>query len=314
MAARPLISAIVPTLDRRDDLLAFVRTLVAQTVVPDELIIVDAGSVPDLESALQRALDGSGVALRYSRSAAGTSLQRNRALDQARGDLLFLLEDDVLLEPDYIERSIEAFDLPFDPPVGCVLGTFTSPPRRRGWQQRYFQMFGMTHAVSGDAASISTSGGPRWLMEPSRPVAVPLASSGRAAYRREAIGAHRFDEYLPGYTMFEDVEFSFRVARDWTLVHTPHARLFHSRSKRARPDRGDRVGRLIYSRFYFFRKHVPKGPREIAAFAWTNLGISAFYVGVGLLRAPPGQKVGVLRGIAKGYRRVADDLRGREVR
>lgn len=311
---RPVLSAIVPTMDRRDDLLAFVATLVAQTVRPDELVVVDAGSVPQLEAALRAALEGSGISLVYSRSEAGTSLQRNKALDQARGDLLFLLEDDVLLEEDFVERTLEAFALPFDPPVGAVLGTFTNPPRPRGWQQGYFRAFGMTHAVPGDEAGMSTSGGPRWLLEPSRPVAVPLATTGRTAWRREAIGDHRFDEYLSGYTMFEDVEFSFRAAEGWTLVHTPHARLFHTRSDKARLDLGDRVGRLIYSRYVFFRKHIPKRPRHIAAYAWTNLGITAFYAGVGLVRRPLGEKGAVLKGILSGYRRVAHDLTGRPVR
>lgn len=308
MDPQPSISCVVPTLNRRDDLLAFAETLVGQSVLPQELILVDAGDLPDLDRQVERVLKGSGIRLRYVRSAAGTSLQRNIALDMVRGELVFLLEDDVLLEPDYIERTLEVFALPFDPPVGGVLGTFTNPPRPRGWQQEYFRLFGMTHAVEGDQAGMSTSGGARWLLEPTRPVPVPLATTGRTAYRRDAIGSNRFAEYLPGYTMGEDVEFSFRIARHWTLVQTPHARLFHTRSEAGRLDLGDRVGRLIYSRFYFFRKHLPKRPRTLAAYAWTNLGITAFYSGVGLILTPMGGKLDVLRGIAWGYRKVAREL------
>ncbi len=313
MSDHPKVSILLPTMNRRDDLLEFVGTLIQQTVPAHELVIVDAGAVPDLDKDLQAALDGSGVALRYTRSEPGTSLQRNIGLGQVVGDFVFLLDDDMMLEPDFIEKMLEAFDLPFDPPVGGVLGTYSSPPRPRGWRQRYFEAFGITHAVEGDHSSMSTSGGVRWLLNPSRPVAVPVAATGRVAYRKEALVGETFDEFLPGYTMAEDVEFSYRIAKKWTLVHTPYARLFHKRAQGGRVNYGDRVGRIIYSRFYFFKKHMDKTPKEVAAFAWTNLGISAFYTGMGLFKAPRGEKAQVLRGVARGYGRCVDDLRGRKV-
>jgi len=310
---RPRISAVVPTLNRRDDLLEFAASLTRQTVTCDELLVVDAGSVPDMESALRDVLAGSGCELVYRTSPAGTSLQRNVAFELMTGDIILLFDDDILLEPDFIERTLEAFEHPATPPVGCVLGTFISEPRPQGLRQRYFRAFGMTHAMDGEPG-ISTSGGVRWPIDPPGIVEIPVASGGRTAYRREAIGDERFDEFLPGYTMSEDVEFSFRVAKRWTIVQSPHARLFHKRAPTSRVDYGDRVSRLIYSRFYFFKKHLPKDPKTLAAFAWTNLGITAFYTGVGLLKASPTDKVGVIRGVASGYRRCAVDILGREVR
>ncbi len=309
-SSEPRISVIVPTLDRRDDLLEFTDSLLAQTVRPHEFLVVDAGSVPDMEAALRARLEGSGIALVYRRSAAGTSLQRNVALDLMTGDYVLLCDDDLLLEPDYIAQSLACFSLPHDPPVGCVLGTFSSPSRPQGWQQRYFRAFGMTHAVAGDTASMSTSGGVRWLTTPTAVVRIPVASGGRTMYRAACFESERFDEFLPGYTMAEDVELSWRIGQRWTIVQTPHARCFHKRAEGGRVDYGDRVGRLIYSRYYFFKKHIDKKPRELAAFAWTNLGITGFYTAVGAAKAPPGQKASVLRGIARGYKRVARDLMG----
>ena len=48
--------------------------------------------------------------------------------------------------------------------------------------------------------------------------------------------------------------------------HGHAARLFHKRAPTARVDYGDRVSRLIYSRFYFFKKHLSKDPLTLAAF------------------------------------------------
>jgi GT2 family glycosyltransferase len=312
---RPSISVVVPTLNRRDDLLALCADLRAQTVRPGELVVVDAGQVADMEAAMRAALEGSGIALVYRRSAAGTSLQRNIALGLVQGEVLFFFDDDLLIAPDFIERALEVFQTESVPPVGGVLATFDQPPRPQGWQQRWFKLFGMTRATASDDPAdpprMSRAGGVVWVGEPRGPVRVPVASGGRTAFLRAAIGDERFDEFLPGYTLNEDVEFSFRIAKTWAIVQSPAVRCYHKRSDEGRIDYGDRLSRLVYANFYFFRKHRPKDLPHLAAFAWNNLGIAAFYVGVGTLRAPAGQRRRVLRGLREGYARVWADLRPR---
>ena len=308
----PRLSVIVPTLNRRQDLLEFTETLVAQSVRPHEFIVVDAGQIPDMQEALLVALADSGIELIYRKSDAGTSLQRNIAMDLMTGEYIFMFDDDILLEPDYIEKTLAVFSTPAEPPVGCVLGTFTSPARPQGWQQHWFKLFGMTRSVDGDQASLHPGGGVTWLREPGRDVPVPVASGGRTAYRAESIREERFDEFLPGYTLAEDVEFSYRVAQKWTILQSPGCRLFHKRSPSSRVDYGDRVSRLIYSRFYFFKKHLPKDLRHTSSWAWSSLGITAMYLGVAAGRK--GERVGVVRGSARGYKRCAADVLGREIR
>lgn len=305
----PRLSVIVPTLNRRQDLLEFTETLVQQTIQPDEFIVVDAGSVPDMKEAMLAVLEGSKIELVYRQSQAGTSLQRNVAMDLMTGEIIFMFDDDILLEPNYIEQTLRVFETPSHPPIGCVLGTFTSPARPRGWQQQWFKVFGMTHSVDGEKARLRSGGGVYWLVEPNQNVQVPVASGGRTAYRVESIQAERFDEFLPGYTLAEDVEFSYRVAQNWTIIQSPDCRLFHKRSPHSRVDYGDRVSRLIYSRYYFFQKHLPKDLQHTGAWVWSNIGIIGLYAGVAASRK--GERIGILRGIARGYQRCAAHALGR---
>ena len=85
------VSVLVPTRNRPDDLGTFVRSLVAQTRKPEELVVVDSSdpAVP-VEDIVRRGLEGSGIVLLYSRSEPGTSLQRNVAVGMAHG-VLFVL-------------------------------------------------------------------------------------------------------------------------------------------------------------------------------------------------------------------------------
>lgn len=309
MSSSPRLSIIIPTIGRPDDLRKMFATLLKQTVLPHEFVLVNAGPM-DLKALCEECLAGTDIELKYATSRPGTSLQRNIALDMARGDFYFLFDDDILLEPDYIERTMECFELDFSPPVGGVLSTFNNPSRKAGWRRKYFKLFGMTHSAEGSEAKLQSSGAVRWLIEPPEVVPIPVCSGGRVAYRAECFKEHRFDEFLPGYTMSEDVEISFRIAKEWTLVQTPHARMFHTHSPVSRNSYGERVSRLIYSRYYFFKKHSPKDLRHIAAFAWSNVGIVALYSGVAVARAEPGPKP-VMKGIFKGYNRVVKDLTGR---
>lgn len=311
-AAPPRLSVIVPTIGRPEELRGLIASIRAQTVLPQELVVVDAGPLQHgVEQACAEALEGSGIALKYARSAPGTSLQRNVALEHAEGELYFLFDDDLTIEPDYIERTLEVFALPTEPPVGCVLGTFSSPPRAGGRARKaWFRAFGLTHARAGDEARMYMSGGVQWAQRPSRVIRVPAASGGRTAYRAACFAEERFAEYLPGRTQNEDVELSYRIGRHWTILQSPDVVCFHDRVEKGRTAYGDRVARVVYANYWFFKQHRPKDPAHLAAFAWANLGLSTYYAAVGVAKRQPRDLVG---GLVKGYRWCAEDLRGKTI-
>ena len=299
------VSIVLPTMNRGEDMRAFLDSLLQQTVLPGELVVVDAGA--SVEVLLEAALDGSGIRLVYARSEPGTSLQRNTGIDLSRGEYLFFLDDDMVLEPPYIERTLEAFEVPMDPPVGGVMGSQINVPPDSARKRALFHLFGIAHTAPGDHSELYISGGVRWLADPSAVVRIPAAATGRVAYRRVCLDQERFSEFLPGYTFAEDVELAVRIARRWAIVHQPAARLDHRHSAAGRVGYDDRVSRVMYSRFYFFSRHRSKNPRNLLAFAWAHSGETAQLVGVGLLKRGTG--VGPLvRGVAHGYRLCLEDL------
>ena len=315
MADRPQRRAVlVPTMNRLDDMMEMVDSVLAQTVPMHVFAVVDSGDTPTLEARLREKLDPVGIELIYRTSTPGTSLQRNIGLDELSkqlhaDDLVFFFDDDVLLEPDYVAETQRCMELPMSPPVGCVLATFTQEPRSRGWKQHWFKVFQMTHQIDGNEAKLGAAGAVQWLREPSIDASVPVASGGRTCYRWAAIQDERLDEFLPGYTLNEDVEYSFRVAKLWSIVHSPTVKLFHKRSPTQRIDYGDRLSRMIYSQFYFFRKHRPSDPTHLAALAWNAAGTSTFYIAAGLLKSNSKDRLGAIKGVIHGYRKCVDELK-----
>jgi glycosyltransferase involved in cell wall biosynthesis len=303
------VSVVLPTMNRGEDMRAFLESLRAQSVLPDELVVVDAGD--PVEAILVRGLEGSGIELVYTRSEPGTSLQRNVGIDLARGAYLFFLDDDMVLEPDYIERSLEAFELPMDPPVGGVMGSQLNIPADSPLKRAVYHFLGVTHNAPGDDCQLYVHGGVRWLADPSRVVPIPAAATGRVAYRAECLEQEKFSEFLPGYTFAEDVELAVRIARRWTIVHQPAARLDHRHSAAGRVGYGDRISRVMYSRFYFFTQHREKSLRNLAAFAWCHTGETVQLAAVGLVKRRTGLGP-VLGGVANGYKLCLKDLVGGE--
>jgi glycosyltransferase involved in cell wall biosynthesis len=302
-----IISVIVPTLNRNKEILYFVDTLMKQTQPVHELVVVDAGETSNLQTQLTNALEGSSIELTYATSEAGTSLQRNVAIDICKGDILFFFDDDILLEPDYVEQSMKCFDLEFSPKVGGVLGTFTSSYKTSKAKKFYSKLFRLTHSIEGNEAKLMATGAVQWLIKPEEIVRVPVCSGGRVAYRKECFDDERWSTFLPGYTMSEDVEISFRLSKKWTLLQNPEALLYHDKSDDGRNSQGDRFARLIYSRFYFFHNHRSKTPTNLFAFAWWNLGILGL-VGAHQVRSKESDPIDLLKGIKKGYQLCWSDI------
>lgn len=305
-----VVTVAVPTVNRLDDMVAMAHTLVEQTRLPDELIVVDAGSGQDLEGALRAILAGSGVELIYVRSAKGLPLQRNVAIDLARGDFVFFFDDDVELEPDYIAAALRAFDLPYDPPVGCVTGTLSKPPTPGGRRAELYRAFGLTNWVEHGEPELYVSGGVRFITQPQAPIVVPVAEGCRMAFRREVFAQERFVQFLPTYCQSEDVDFTWRVSQRWTIVQTPEARLDHKVSPTNRIGYSNQLHQLIYTHYHFFRHYRAKTPVNVARFAWAELGLVALAVGRQLTKHEPGVPL-LARGIKDGWRRIARDVVGR---
>jgi GT2 family glycosyltransferase len=299
------ITVSVPTLNRPGDMAAFMPTLAAQTRLPDEFIVVDAGDNSDLEQVMQTMLGHTGIDLVYKRSERGLCTQRNVSLDCHTGDIIFFFDDDVELEPDYIEQILTCFEMDFNPPVGCVQGTLIDPPAEiDGWKARVYRGFGLTHWTTEEDTELYVSGGARFCTAPTKVIEVPVAQGCRMAFRAEVFDKERFVQFLPGYNQNEDIDMTFRVSRDWTILQTPHAKLLHKESPVARINYPAQLGQLIYAQWYFFTRHREKRPSQVARYAWSSGGLLALALG----RAVKQRRPEVLHGIKDGYSRCWRDI------
>lgn len=115
------ISVVITTYNRATLLRETLEHLVAQQYEPgDEILLVDNGSTDGTANVIARAATGFPVPLRQLRELTpGKSPALNAAIAEARGDILALTDDDVLVADDWISTIRRLFR---DPALALVGG------------------------------------------------------------------------------------------------------------------------------------------------------------------------------------------------
>ncbi len=102
----PLISVIIPTLNRYQYLKDVFRDLEKQTYMNFEVIVVDQTDAFD-----SKVYEGWSLNLKYwKQNEKALWLARNTAIQVAKGEFILLYDDDSLIEPDWIENHLKCLD------------------------------------------------------------------------------------------------------------------------------------------------------------------------------------------------------------
>lgn len=106
MNQSPLVSVVIPTYNRADDIVDAVRSVRDQTYEPLEILVVDDASVDDTPLRIQEIQDDD---LRYFRQDhnQGASASRNTGIQAARGDWIAFLDSDDRWNRRKIQRQLE---------------------------------------------------------------------------------------------------------------------------------------------------------------------------------------------------------------
>ncbi|BCJ50812.1 hypothetical protein Asp14428_22870 [Actinoplanes sp. NBRC 14428] len=205
------VSVIIPSYNSARTLEASVRSVLAQTYPPHEVIVVDDRSTdgsPEIARRLPCRLVENAVN-------GGVSVARNAGAAAATGDVLFFLDADEALTPDSLAAAVEILE--GDPGCGCVHGVTAPEPLIDDGPVEWYKTL---HTYWW-----------RWR----RLGVVQTAFFAQGAVRRSVFeAAGGFDETLRDS---EDLEFSDRLAPITRIVMTDRIMAGH--------DEEYRLGRLM---------------------------------------------------------------------
>ena len=262
------VAAVLSTKNRYEELRRCLDSLRRQTRKPDELVVVDADA-DDRIRALVESQAPIFSSVRYLPFPSSLTQARNHGIKNSASDIVVFIDDDLVLEPDFIREIAKPIEERED--LAGATGNITNHPRTSGCLKKGIQYF-FQLPYDGDG-TFRLSGAPTTTCGLPEDRLVEFMPGGITAWRRTVFSEFLFDESLPGLGINEDVDFSYRVSRKWKNFYASGARAAHERPSL------DREGTLAYLRlelasyWYLYRKNQPKTPWHFAAFLWHLCGV-----------------------------------------
>ncbi len=216
---------------------------------PADKIFVAYLSPSDIEDAPQ--LFPQVEFLQSSGNSGGSCAQRNRLLDAVGDafDLVMFTDDDCFLQREYLERIEQLFERQADV-LGATGRILANGAKGPGLSVAYARS---TLGAIGVAPTL----------EAQPPVPAFNTDGCNMVFRVEPLRKHgiRFDEQLPEYAWYEDIDFSRRVLAFGAVVLVPGAQCIHL---------GAKVGKTSGKRFGYSQVANPIYLARKGTYPWGN--------------------------------------------
>lgn len=233
MAATPLrVSIVIPTLNAAGEIGSLVRKLERQSLVPDEIIVVDSEST---DGTLEKAVSSSRLVrtIPILRSDFNHGLTRHRALLQSTGEYVcFLTQDAVPVDENYLRNLVRPMEA--DASIALVSGRQLPKPNARRFEQ-LVRNFNYSDVPSVRTKKDLTTYGIKTF----------FASDACSAYRRDAyLSCGGFSEVNTNEDMLMAARF---IADGWAVAYEPSAVVYHSHNLTPHQqfERNRQVGRFL---------------------------------------------------------------------
>ena len=244
------MSVIIPTHNRPESLARTVAALLKQTRLPDEIVVLNDGR-EDIPADLDQSITSAGVAFEYCELHTGrpsASASRNRGMDLASGQILVMIDDDVIPGPDCLAGLVAMYDLAPADTVAAIGARAVPPPPKNPLGRR---MWNFLAAILGEIRWAPRLCAARYVALPSelRAELTPgkTISGCLMSMRRDVAAEYRFDEeFFCGYVLGEDRDLGFRIGVDHPVFLTKDLTVLHAPHPGGRPDRF-RMGRMLVS-------------------------------------------------------------------
>ncbi len=281
---------IVCTYKRALPLQTLLESVSEQVAYPDQILIIDGS--PDNETAdmLSRNAYRNLTYFKVPPEHRGLTRQRNFGIERVDSDseIVCFLDDDTVLTKRYFEELISTYDT-FPDALGVggyITNEIQSTPvpahyiaKRNeyvydGWKRTDGPRFVLRKRLRLDAdvppgfTPHFSHGRSVGFLPPSGKIyETGTLMGGVSSFRKEVFARFRFSPYFEGYGLYEDADFTIRVAKTGKLYCNTAATLLHYHHPSGRPNQFGYGRMVVRNGWYVWRVFNPK-PSVNAAYKW----------------------------------------------
>ena len=281
---------IICTYMRPKPVLQLLQSVVGQTVYPDEIIIVDGSLNQDTKTVLNQNTFKNLHYYLVSPEHRGLTKQRNYGVAKVSDaiEIVFFLDDDTVLEKDYFEQILKTYN---DNPQALGVGgyicnenkfQFVGPNYQPtiqefyfdGWKQKDGSRFVLRKKLGLDSdcppgySSLYSHGRSVGFLPPNgKTYEVEMLMGGVSSFRKKVFDTLHFSTYFEGYGLYEDADFTLRVAKTGKLYLNTAATLYHYHDTEGRPNKYQYGKMVVRNGWYVWRTKNPR-PALIHRLKW----------------------------------------------
>ena len=273
------LSIIIPTYNRVKDLDECLDSIIIQTTLPREMIIVDDSvndEVKNLIAKRKNEFEGKCIFLKYIRNEKekSASVARNIGIKYAIGDIILFLDSDVILDTNYIKAILKVFEE--NPHAMGVQGLIQNIKTCKKLKYLYF-LFNRLFYLGfdeKDRCRVLPSLYSTYPCSLNKNINCEWLSGSNQSYRRSVLQEFKFDENLKKYSYGEDLDISYRVFKKYphTLFMAPYAKLLHKESPEGRHLKREVIYTEVIYLTYLFYKNMGQNFKNKLIFIWSRIG------------------------------------------
>jgi GT2 family glycosyltransferase len=281
---------IICTYMRPKPLLKLLQSVKEQTLYPDEIIIVDGSANQETKAMLDQNRFQNLNYFLVSEEDKGLTRQRNYGIARVgkEMDIVCFLDDDTVLAPDYFEQLLKTFEI--HPEALGAGGYITNEtPWEKvnknevikidefsydGYKRKDGSRFVLRKKLGLDSdcppgfSPLFSHGRSVGFLPPSGKIyEVEQVMGGVSAFRKSVFDNFQFSTYFEGYGLYEDTDFSLRVAKTGKLVINTAAKLSHFHNPSGRPNQYQYGKMVVRNGYYVWRVKNPN-PTFNAKLKW----------------------------------------------
>lgn len=288
-------SLIVCTYMRPKPLIKLLKSVQEQVLYPDEIIIIDGSTDDKTEVVLNEIHFENLKYVKAKDEDRGLTRQRNLGISnvQNNSEIICFLDDDVILEPDYFENLLSTYTIyPDALGVGGYISNEVKWERIQenyvstihdftfdGWKRKDGSRFVLRKKLNLDSdcppgfSPLFSHGRSVGFLPPSdKTYRVEQLMGGVSSFKKSVFDMFYFSHYFEGYGLYEDADFSLRVAKKGNLYLNTSARLAHYHDPSGRPNQYKYGKMVVRNGWYVWRIKNPK-PNFKDRLKWNSITI-----------------------------------------